>query len=162
MPSYNSLLNNPTKSRFIGSFIHEYSLDSRGKQRPSKRARQRMRKRLEKLKLEEGNTKISPDSGYDTTSGDCQTPGLSAVKEEALVSNCAKESCPIQSSPNSSKKTKKTNTSGLSEGNVSKSEDTSKTVHPMQILKCLHTFLHAFFYSILILFTQNLSDLLII
>ena len=85
-PSYSShFLNQPTRSKFIGSFIHEYSFDSRVKQRPSKRARQRIQKRLARLELEDRGNKGSPESGYDTTSGDCQTPGLSSPEKRTFT-----------------------------------------------------------------------------
>lgn len=78
-PSYPYFLNQSTRSKFIGSFIHEYNVDSRVKHRPSKRARQRIRKRLAKLELDDnGGSKASPESGYETTSGDCQTPGFAS------------------------------------------------------------------------------------
>lgn len=71
------------RSKFIGSFIHEYSVDSREKHRPSKRARQRIKKRLAKLELE-GSKTMSNESGYDTTSGDCQTPGHNSSEKSSF------------------------------------------------------------------------------
>ena len=88
----------PARSKFIGSFIHEANFDSRVKQRPSKRARQRIRKRLAKLEVEDKGNKISPESGYDTTSGDCQTPGFSSPEKGSF------KLTEIHQSPQSTKK----------------------------------------------------------
>ena len=84
-PSYTQFLNQPARSKFIGSFIHEYNFDSRVKHRPSKRARQRIRMRQARLELEDRGNKTSPESGYDTTSGDCQTPGLSSTEKRTFT-----------------------------------------------------------------------------
>ncbi len=73
------------RSMFIGSVIHDHSFDSREKHRPSKRARQRIKKRLAKLELEGIKAACNQiESGYDTTSGDCQTPGLSSPEKTSF------------------------------------------------------------------------------
>ena len=68
-----------TRAHFVGSFIHQpaYPHNPRTRemrrQRPSKRARQRMKKRMYVEENRGESNRQASESGYETT-GDCQSP----------------------------------------------------------------------------------------